>query len=292
MRFENLPDPGERFTLEHEIGGGVHSKVFRALDNDAGGRPVAIKIQMYVADLKECISEEYRVLRDFCKHPNLPEVYGFYRKPKSDGPDEIWYVMEYCEGGSAIDLIRALSNANRRLTETHIAFILRETAKALCFLHKNHVIHRDVRGSNILLNRAGDVKIIDFGMTKDTHTTYGKRNTCIGSPNWMAPEVITAVSSKSDEVYNNRSDVWALGITAIELADCKPPFADMHPTRIIFQVVRNPPPTLYRQSNWTQGFNDFIAECLEKNADSRPVMEEIMEHPFFTELPENDYHVS
>lgn len=94
------------------------------------------------------------------------------------------------------------------------------------------------------------------------------------------------------DAYGNRSDVWAYGITAIELGDGKAPFIDMHPTRAMFQIVRNPPPTLYRQSNWTQEFNDFIAECLEKNHENRPFMVELLEHPFLTQLPENDYHVN
>lgn len=199
--------------------------------------------------------------------------------------------FQLCDGGSAINLVKALQAANRRMNEDQIAYILRETSKALCYLHENHVIHRDVRGNNILLTKEGEVKLCDFGLSKDTRTTYGKRGSNVGSPNWMAPEVITS-NAKGDDVYNNRSDVWALGITAIELGDGSAPYAEMHPTRIIFQVVRNPPPTLYRQSNWTQTFNDFIAECLEKNSECRPVMAELMEHPFFMQLPENDYHVS
>lgn len=169
--------------------------------------------------------------------------------------------MQYCEGGSAIDFVSRLNAVNRRISEEHIAYILRETATALMYLHKNHYVHRDVRGSNVLLTAEGEVKLCDFGLTATTGDTMGKRSTCIGSPSWMAPEMFTNDGKKRDgELYGNRADVWALGIMAIELGDGVAPFADMHPTRAMFQIVRNPPPTLYRPANWTQNYNDFVAE--------------------------------
>lgn len=158
-----------------------------------------------------------------------------------------------------------MHSVNRRLSEEHIAYILKETAKALAQLHKNHFVHRDVRGSNILLTTEGDVKLCDFGLTKSTGSTFGKRSTCIGSPCWMAPEMFgtnTTSKKKNEELYGNRIDVWALGITAIEIGDGAAPFLDMHPTRAIFQILRNPPPTLYRPANWTQNYNDFITELV------------------------------
>lgn len=171
-----------------------------------------------------------------------------------------------------MELVNRLQAVNRKMGEEHIAFILRETAKGLIHLHKNHAIHRDVRGNNILLTNEGEVKLCDFGLTRDIKTTYGKRSTCIGSPCWMAPEMVTNAKPRrvdydegsgdeeDDGIYGSRVDVWALGITAIELGDGAAPFLDMHPTRAMFQIVRNPPPTLYRPANWTQNFNDFIAE--------------------------------
>lgn len=131
-------------------------------------------------------------------------------------------------------------------------------------LHENHVIHRDVRGNNILLTKEGEVKLVDFGLCRHLSSTLGKSGTCIGSPCWMAPEVVASSRNKQDndddDGYGNRADVWAVGITIIELGDGKAPFQDMHPTRALFQILRNPPPTFYRPANWTETITDFINE--------------------------------
>lgn len=170
--------------------------------------------------------------------------------------------LQYCEGGSIIDFVKRLQSVNRRISEEHIAYVLKEAAKALIELHKHHFVHRDVRGSNILLTGNGEVKLCDFGLTKSTGSASGKRSTCIGSPCWMAPEMFGTSTKKNEELYSNRIDVWAMGITAIEIGDGNAPFQNMHPTRAMFQIVRNPPPTLYRPANWSQNYNDFIAESV------------------------------
>lgn len=228
--------------------------------------------------------------------------------------------LQYCAGGSAVELINRLQTMNRKCSEEHIAFMLRETTKALVHLHKNHIMHRDVRGNNILITAEGEIKLCDFGLAANIRSTMGRRSTCVGSPCWMAPEQFDTPGNRrrrqrpeheeeeyddEDEEgdgdmsspgnYGSRADVWALGITAIELGDGAAPFLDMHPTRTMFQIVRNPPPTLYRPANWSQNYNDFISECLEKNFENRPFMVEIVEHPFFTELlgtSNSDHHVS
>lgn len=186
-----------------------------------------------------------------------------------------------------MDMVNKLLKLDRRMREEHIAYIIRETCRAAIELNRNHVLHRDIRGDNILLTKNGRVKLCDFGLSRQVDSTLGKRGTCIGSPCWMAPEVVSAMESREPDI-TVRADVWALGITTIELADGKPPFADMHPTRAMFQIIRNPPPTLMRPTNWSQQINDFISESLEKNAENRPMMVEMVEHPFLTELIENE----
>ncbi|XP_076658174.1 STKc_myosinIII_N_like and MYSc_Myo21 domain-containing protein ninaC isoform X2 [Halictus rubicundus] len=291
QRLDSVQDPGKRYLLRECIGSGVCGDVFEAIDQHAGNKKIAVKVQKLTAESQPFIVEEYKVLRDLASHPNLPDFYGIYRRRsgKKTEYDQIWFVMELCDGGTALDLVRGLIAMDKKLREEHIGHILREVIKAVMYLHENNVMHRDIRASNVLLTREGEVKLVDFGLSRSIQGEMGKRYTCVGSPCWMAPELAVSKENSSSNGYGTRADVWAIGITAIELADGKPPFQDMHPTRALFQIVRNPPPNLYRPSNWTQNFNDFIAECLEKNPDNRPFMPEIFEHPFLSELPDNDY---
>ena len=195
MKIERLPEPGDRYQLGELIGEGVCAKVYKAIDTKASNRNVAIKIQKYIPEMKALIEDEYRVLRDFSSHTGLPDFYGVYRNKTSDGFDEIWFILELCEAGSVVDIVRALQVANKRMSEEHIAYILKKVVKALCYLHDNHIIHRDVRGNNILLASDGEVKLCDFGLSKDFKATLGKRGSCVGSPCWMAPEVVASNKS-------------------------------------------------------------------------------------------------
>lgn len=293
FNLSSLPDPGNRFTLGEVLGTGVYAEVYEATDNQSGGKR-AIKIQSVIPDVEEDLKNEYNILKKFSSHPNLPDFYGVYFKKASSRTEEdkIWFVLELCDGGPITDLVRGLQEKNRRMSEEHIAYILKEVVKVLVYLQENHVMHRDVKGSNILLTREGEVKLVDFGLSRFLKNTLDKRGTYVGSPCWMAPEMITNAFKEEDKSYDSRIDVWALGITAIELGDGKAPFLDIHPTRALFQITRNPPPKLYRPSNWTQMYNDFITECLEKNPEHRPFIVELIEHPFLTSLPENDFHLS
>ncbi|CAG9784623.1 unnamed protein product [Diatraea saccharalis] len=164
---------------------------------------------------------------------------------------------------------------------------LQSNTNALVYLHENNIIHRNVRCSNILITKDGEVKLTDFGLSCKLNDTLGKSTTTIGSPSWMAPEVVASGGG-----YDNRSDVWALGITAIEMTDGKAPFENMHPTRALFQIARNPPPGIAKASMWSNDINDFVTECLEKNPEHRPYMMELEEHPFIQSVPENDYHLT
>ncbi|GJQ69847.1 putative myosin [Trypoxylus dichotomus] len=291
LAIRDLEEAGERFTLEKCIGTGIFAVVRSAIDTSSENRKVAVKIQKLVKENEKYINEEYKILRDFSNHFNLPDYYGAFKKEKNDST-EIWFIMELCQGGPVIDLVNSLLEINRRMSEDHIAFILKEVVKALTYLHENHIMHRDVKGTNILMTHEGEIKLVDFGLSRHLSSTLGRTDTSIGSPSWMAPEVVTSTGDYNDEGYGNRADVWALGITAIELGDGKTPFCDMHPTRALFQIVRNPPPTLYRPSNWSEMYSDFISECLVKNPEYRPYMMEVLEHPFLTGVPENNYHLT
>ncbi|XP_059059333.1 neither inactivation nor afterpotential protein C [Achroia grisella] len=286
LNISTLPNPLQRYELGTKLGSGIFGEVYKAIDTQAAGKTVAVKVQINTDDNENHIQEEYKILRDFTKHPNVIDFYGVFCE-RSEDVKKIWFVLELCECGSVIDIVRKLLAVDRKMSEEHIAYILKYTIKAVVYLHENKVIHRNIRCSNILITRDGEVKLSDFGLSCKLNGTLGKRNTNIGSPSWMAPEVVTCIGG-----YGNRADVWALGITTIEMADGKGPFQEMHPTRALFQIVRNPPPNLSKPAMWSNDLNDFITECLEKNPEHRPYMMELVEHPFIKSVPENDYHLS
>ncbi|XP_028046513.1 myosin-IIIb isoform X2 [Monomorium pharaonis] len=284
VNFEVIPDPGERFRLEELIGEGTYGEVYAAYDKETGNK-VAIKILENVADNIEEIEEEYLVLRDLSQHPNIPFFYGLFLKRAKPGQeeDQLWFVMELCTGGSVTDLVQGLKKRGSRLTDNQIAYILKETVEALIFLHSNHCMHRDVKGHNILLTEEARVKLVDFGVSSHLAATLARKNTSVGTPYWMAPEVI-ACEQQLDSSYDSRCDVWSIGITAIELAEGDPPLSELHPMRALFQIPRNPPPSLKNPDSYSSELTDFIAECLVKDLEHRPFASELRGHPLLTKM--------
>lgn len=283
--FGRLPVPSDRFELVQLIGEGTYGEVYSAKDKQTGNR-VAVKILESITDNLEEIEEEFMVLRDLSKHPNLPEFFGIYlRKEINSEEDQLWFVMELCTGGSVTDLVHELRQRKSRLSDNQVAYILRETVKALIFLHENHCMHRDIKGHNILLTEQGNVKLVDFGVSSHLAATMARRNTSVGTPYWMSPEVI-ACEQQLDQSYDARCDIWSLGITAIELAEGDPPLCELHPMRALFQIPRNPPPSLSRPEYFTPLLADFISECLVKDFEQRPFAKELLNHPFLKGLDE------
>ncbi|KAK4879246.1 hypothetical protein RN001_007392 [Aquatica leii] len=286
FKFDELPKGTERFVLEECIGEGVHAQVFRAKDLETGEN-VAVKVQIFNDENASIIQDEYRILKNFSDHENLTQFHGIFRND-----DEVWFILELCANGSVMDLVRGLISSNRRMAEEHISLIIKEVVKALNYLHENNVMHRDIKGSNVLLTSDGDVKLVDFGLSRVLKSPLGKTYSCLGSPDWMAPEVINMHGNLECNGYDSRADVWALGILALELGNGKSPFCNMHPTRAIFQIASNPPPNLDLPGNWSDTFKDFIDECLVKNPEHRPFMIELLDHPFFDLVPEKYYHLN
>ncbi|TNN08485.1 Serine/threonine-protein kinase mig-15 isoform 3 [Schistosoma japonicum] len=194
--------------------------------------------------------------------------------------------MEYCGAGSVADLIK--STRTKSLKEDWIAYISREILRGLMHLHANRVIHRDIKGQNVLLTDNAEVKLVDFGVSAQLDKTFGKRNTFIGTPYWMAPEVIHCEQDSSC-TYDARSDIWSLGITALEMAEGRPPLCEMHPMRALFLIMRNSPPRLKQSPNgsrhWTPRFHDFVNKCLTKDFHKRPNTSELFRHEFITNMP-------
>ncbi|XP_063839620.1 myosin-IIIb-like isoform X4 [Ostrinia nubilalis] len=278
VELDRAADPRDRFNLQELIGEGTYGEVYCARDKKTGRR-VAVKILENITENIEEIEEEFLVFRDLSSHPNIPEFFGlFLKRGLSADDDQIWFVMELCTGGSVTDLCAGLRARGSSLTEPQLAYVLRGTVRALTHLHAHRCMHRDVKGHNILLTEDGEVKLVDFGVSSHLAATAARRNTSVGTPYWMAPEVI-ACEQQLDQSYDCRCDVWSVGITAIELAEGEPPLSGLHPMRALFQIPRNPPPSLSHPDLFSPQLVDFIADCLIKDMNQRPFARELLEHP-------------
>uniref|UniRef100_A0A182WCE0 non-specific serine/threonine protein kinase n=1 Tax=Anopheles minimus TaxID=112268 RepID=A0A182WCE0_9DIPT len=246
------------------------------------GQLAAIKVMDVTEEEEEEIKLEINVLKKYSNHRNIATYYGaFIKKTPAGKDDQLWLVMEYCGAGSVTDLVK--STKGQSLKEEWIAYICREILRGLSYLHTNKVIHRDIKGQNVLLTDNAEVKLVDFGVSAQLDKTIGRRNTFIGTPYWMAPEVI-ACDENRDATYDNRSDLWSLGITALEMAESQPPLCDLHPMRALFLIPRNPPPRM-KSKKWSKKFHSFIDTVLVKDYHQRPYTEQLLKHPFIKEQP-------
>ncbi|KAK3082812.1 hypothetical protein FSP39_006063 [Pinctada imbricata] len=287
IQFSELPDPTETWDIQGLIGEGTYGEIYSAV-NKHTGEIAAVKVLDAIHEKIEEIEEEYLILRDCSNHDNMPKFYGLYLKPPKTGSQtQIWLVMELCNNGSVTHLSRTLLDQGKRLDEPLIAHILCETLKVLDHLHRCHVIHRDVKGHNILITEDGRIKLIDFGVSGHLQSTLDRRRTSVGTPYWMAPEVI-ACERQLEYNYDIRCDIWSVGITAIELAEGEPPLAELHPMRALFKIPRNPQPKLKKPSDWSPQFQDFIAQCLTKDFETRPFAKDLLQHPFIQQLPSDN----
>uniref|UniRef100_G3NMY2 non-specific serine/threonine protein kinase n=1 Tax=Gasterosteus aculeatus aculeatus TaxID=481459 RepID=G3NMY2_GASAC len=286
MGMENLGDPSANWDIVETIGKGTYGKVYR-VTNKTDGSQAAVKVLDPINDVDEEIEAEYNILRSLSNHPNVVKFFGmFYKSDKLSG-GQLWLVLELCNGGSVTELIKGLLVRGQRLLEPVISYILCSALLGLQHLHNNRIIHRDVKGNNILLTTEGGVKLVDFGVSAQLTSARLRRNTSVGTPFWMAPEVI-ACEQQYDYSYDARCDVWSLGITAIELADGDPPLAELHPVKALFKIPRNPSPTLRNPEQWCRSFCHFIGQCLIKDFEARPSVTHLLEHPFIKQAHGKD----
>ncbi|KAG8559678.1 hypothetical protein GDO81_017412 [Engystomops pustulosus] len=276
--LESLADPSDTWEITDTIGKGTYGKVYK-VNNKKDGSLAAVKILDPISDVDEEIEAEYNILQSLPNHPNVVMFYGMYYKADQYVGGQLWLVLELCNGGSVTDLVKSILKCGRRLDEAIISYILYGALLGLQHLHNNRIIHRDVKGNNILLTTEGGVKLVDFGVSAQLTSARLRRNTSVGTPFWMAPEVI-ACEQQYDYSYDVRCDVWSLGITAIELADGDPPLSSMHPVKALFKIPRNPPPTILHPDQWSRAFSHFIAQCLIKDFEKRPSVIHLLEHPF------------
>uniref|UniRef100_A0A8C2L494 non-specific serine/threonine protein kinase n=1 Tax=Cyprinus carpio TaxID=7962 RepID=A0A8C2L494_CYPCA len=277
----SLRDPAGIFELVEVVGNGTYGQVYKGRHVKTG-QLAAIKVMDVTEDEEEEIKLEINMLKKYSHHRNIATYYGAFIKKSPPGhDDQLWLVMEFCGAGSITDLVK--NTKGNTLKEDWIAYISREILRGLAHLHAHHVIHRDIKGQNVLLTENAEVKLVDFGVSAQLDRTVGRRNTFIGTPYWMAPEVI-ACDENPDATYDYRSDLWSCGITAIEMAEGAPPLCDMHPMRALFLIPRNPPPRL-KSKKWSKKFFSFIEGCLVKNYTQRPPTDQLLKHPFIRDQP-------
>ncbi|XP_075266094.1 serine/threonine-protein kinase 4-like [Convolutriloba macropyga] len=261
---ENLKQPlDEVFELGQILGKGSYGYVHKAIHKQSG-KAFAIKQVPIENDLQKVV-KEINIMQQ-CNSDFIVKYTGSYFKD-----NDLWIVMELCSGGSVIDLIR---HRNAPLDETELSAVLKDTLRGLRYLHASRKVHRDVKGGNILLCEDGMAKLADFGVSGQLSDSCVKRNTFIGTPFWMAPEIIQS------QGYDCLADIWSLGITIIELAEGRPPYSDVHPMRAIFMISSNDPPTLTDEEKWSPDFVDFLSSCLVKQPDKRTSAEKLLKHEF------------
>uniref|UniRef100_A0A8C4HPK7 non-specific serine/threonine protein kinase n=1 Tax=Dicentrarchus labrax TaxID=13489 RepID=A0A8C4HPK7_DICLA len=270
-------NPEEIWDIIGELGDGAFGKVFKAQNKQNGTLAAAKVIDTKTEDELEDYMVEIDILAS-CNHHHIVKLLdAFYFEGK------LWILIEFCAGG-AVDAI--MLELERPLTEPQIRVVCRQTLEALCYLHENKVIHRDLKAGNILLSLDGEVKLADFGVSAKNTKTLQRRDSFIGTPYWMAPEVVMCETSK-DRPYDYKADIWSLGVTLIELAQIEPPNHEMNPMRVLLKIAKSEPPTLMHPSRWSPEFNDFLRKALDKNVDNRWSPLQLLQHPFVTSVTDS-----
>ncbi|KAK3573525.1 hypothetical protein QTP86_026051 [Hemibagrus guttatus] len=284
-------NPEEVWEVVGELGDGAFGKVYKfgygpfLFQHDCTPVHKARSIKTWMSEfgVEELGGklEDYMVEIDIlasCDHPNIVKLLdAFYFESK------LWILIEFCAGG-AVDAV--MLELERPLTEPQIRVVCKQSLDALTYLHENKIIHRDLKAGNILVSSDGDVKLADFGVSAKNTRTLQRRDSFIGTPYWMAPEVVMCETSK-DRPYDYKADIWSLGITLIELAQIEPPNHEMNPMRVLLKIAKSEPPTLMQPSRWSPEFSDFLKKALDKNVDHRWNATQLLQHPFVVSVADN-----
>lgn len=260
-------DPNDVWEIVGELGDGAFGKVYKAKNKETGALAAAKVIETKSEEELEDYIVEIEVLAT-CDHPYIVKLLGAYYY---DG--KLWIMIEFCPGG-AVDAI--MLELDRGLTEPQIQVVCRQMLEALDFLHGKKIIHRDLKAGNVLMTLEGDIRLADFGVSAKNLKTLQKRDSFIGTPYWMAPEVVLCETMK-DAPYDYKADIWSLGITMIEMAQIEPPHHELNPMRVLLKIAKSDPPTLLTPSKWSVEFRDFLKIALDKNPETRPSAAQLLQ---------------
>ncbi|XP_069045283.1 STE20-like serine/threonine-protein kinase isoform X2 [Lepisosteus oculatus] len=270
-------NPEEVWEIVGELGDGAFGKVYKAQNKQTGILAAAKVIDTKSEEELEDYMVEIDILAS-CDHAYIVKLLdAFYYENK------LWILIEFCAGG-AVDAV--MLELERPLTEPQIRVVCKQTLDALSYLHENKVIHRDLKAGNILLTLDGDIKLADFGVSAKNTKTLQRRDSFIGTPYWMAPEVVMCETSK-DRPYDYKADIWSLGVTLIEMAQIEPPNHELNPMRVLLKIAKADPPTLMQPSRWSPEFSDFLRKALDKNVDNRWSTSQLLQHPFVVNVADN-----
>ncbi|XP_068130949.1 STE20-like serine/threonine-protein kinase [Hyperolius riggenbachi] len=270
-------DPEQYWEILNELGDGAFGKVYKALHKETQELAAVKVLEVSCEDTLEDYVSEINILGQ-CQHPHILKLLeaDYWGR-------QLWIMVEFCAGG-ALDAV--MMELGHGLKESQIRVVTLQTLQALHYLHSLKIIHRDLKAGNVLLTQHGDIRLADFGVSAVNNHTLQRRSSFIGTPYWMAPEVVICETCK-DAPYDYKADVWSLGVTLIELAEMQPPHHELNPTRVLLKILKSQPPNLKYRKLWSSDFNSFLIQCLQRNSRERSSTGELLEHPFVTGVCDN-----